>query len=50
MGDADKGKKLFTRLCATCHTTEKGGKHRAGPNLHGIMGKTCGSKCIKYFS
>lgn len=47
MGDAVNGKKLFTKMCATCHTTEKDGKHRIGPNLHGIMGKICGSECIK---
>jgi len=44
MSDAVNGKKLFMKLCASCHTTEKGGKHKIGPNLHGIMGKTCGSR------
>nr|XP_012219845.1 PREDICTED: cytochrome c, testis-specific-like [Linepithema humile] len=43
MGDATKGKKLFMKMCVTCHTTEKDGKHKMGPNLHGIMGKTCGT-------
>ncbi|XP_071558606.1 cytochrome c [Temnothorax nylanderi] len=43
MGDAINGKKLFMKLCASCHTTEKGGKHKIGPNLHDIMGKTCGT-------
>lgn len=47
MGDVANGKKLFTKMCATCHTTEKDGKHRVGPNLHGIMGRTCGSECIR---
>lgn len=47
MGDAINGKKLFIKLCISCHTTEKDGKHKIGPNLHGIMGKTCGSKHTK---
>lgn len=50
MGDVINGKKLFMKLCASCHTTEKGGKHKIGPNLHGIMGKTSGSKYIKYLN
>lgn len=50
MGDAVNGKKLFMKLCVSCHTMEKGGKHKMGPNLHGIMGKTCGSKCTKYLN
>lgn len=47
MGDATNGKKLFMKMCITCHTVEKDGKHKMGPNLHGIMGKTCGSRYIK---
>lgn len=43
MGDAARGKVLFMRMCAMCHTDDKNGKHRVGPNLFGIMGKTCGS-------
>ncbi|XP_011639062.1 cytochrome c, testis-specific-like [Pogonomyrmex barbatus] len=43
MGDAVNGKKLFMKMCASCHTMEKDGKHKLGPNLHGIMGKTCGT-------
>lgn len=43
MGDPINGKKLFMKLCASCHTTEKDGKHKIGPNLHGIIGKTSGS-------
>lgn len=46
MGDPVNGKKLFMKLCAACHTTEKGGKHKIGPNLHGIIGRTSGSMCI----
>ncbi|XP_046432823.1 cytochrome c-1-like [Neodiprion virginianus] len=43
MGDAANGKKLFTKLCATCHTMDKGGKHKIGPNLNGILGRSSGS-------
>lgn len=30
--------------CAACHTFDKGGAKRAGPNLHGIIGKAAGSQ------
>lgn len=33
----DRGKKLFG-TCASCHTVEKGGANRVGPNLWGIVG------------
>lgn len=47
MADVINGKKLYMKLCYSCHTPEKGGKHLVGPNLYGIMGKTCGSRYIK---
>jgi cytochrome c len=42
-GDAAKGKAAFVRQCAICHTDEKGGDNRFGPNLFGIVGKKAGT-------
>jgi cytochrome c len=42
-GDAAKGKAAFVRQCAICHTVEKDGADRFGPNLFGILGRKAGS-------
>jgi cytochrome c len=42
-GDATKGRAAFVRQCAICHTVERGGDHRFGPNLFGIVGRKAGS-------
>jgi cytochrome c len=42
-GDPAKGKAAFVRQCAICHTVEKDGDNRMGPNLFGIVGKKAGA-------
>jgi cytochrome c len=40
--DADNGSKL-TRPCQACHTFEKGGANKVGPNLWGVVGRKVAS-------
>jgi cytochrome c len=37
-GDAERGKKISAK-CAVCHTFDKGGKNKIGPNLYGVVGR-----------
>jgi cytochrome c len=36
--DLAHGERLWGK-CRACHTLEAGGKHRVGPNLHGVFGR-----------
>lgn len=36
--NADNGRQLAGRLCASCHSFEEGGANKVGPNLYGVVG------------
>lgn len=36
-GDGERGAAVFVRQCALCHTIDRGGANRYGPNLFGIV-------------
>jgi cytochrome c len=41
-GNATLGERVFNQQCKACHTVEKGGTSRLGPNLSGMFGRKAG--------
>lgn len=41
-GNVAKGAKLFKSKCAQCHTDNKGGATKQGPNLWNLLGREAG--------
>ncbi len=48
-GDAKKGAKYFKKRCKACHSVKKGGKHKIGPKLFGVVGRKAGSTDFKRY-
>lgn len=48
-GDPAKGQAVFKR-CALCHTLNKGGPNRIGPNLHGLFDREAGKQPSFHYS
>ena len=42
-GDAEAGGRLFTKMCAGCHSIGKGARGGFGPQLNGVIGRPAGA-------
>ena len=49
-GNAATGKDTYISRCWSCHSVEKGGRDKIGPNLFGLFGATAGQRAASYES
>jgi cytochrome c len=42
--NSQEGEKIFNKVCTLCHTANKGGANKIGPNLWGIVGNSAAHK------
>lgn len=42
-GNAKEGEEVFMDNCSICHTVNKGGPNKVGPNLFGVVGRKSAS-------
>ncbi len=49
-GNVTAGKDTFDANCEGCHSVEKGGPDKIGPNLFGLFGATAGRRAFSFES
>ena len=49
-GNVTAGKDTFDVNCEGCHSVEKGGPDKIGPNLFGLFGATAGRRAVSFES
>ncbi len=47
-GNVTAGKDTFDANCEGCHSVEKGGPDKIGPNLFGLFGATAGQRAVSF--